>query len=391
MNWIILENIDNDLCNGINRFVQQIVYGLAKNSNTNVIVIGLGKINSFEFTLEKRDNVTYYRIPVPVNFTNTLQNHRKLGKSILHLIIKYLSPSYETIVHLNDVNQFFIAHEIIKHLSCKAIITQHYINPNKQQYDAGMDINKLTYNLVSNVIAISEHLKIQLYNNNNMSPEKIHLIQNGIRVDVTKQNFKNVDLLEKYGIDKSEKIILYHRMADDTKGLEIFVKAIATLLNRKLNWRIVTIGNYNLENLMIATRSFSSKISFLGCISDDDIISLYHISYMGIFLSQEEYCNSIALEMLHCGLPVVAFNINGLNEVFQHGNSAFLVDITQSDSKPNLVSGNLSIAESIERLLTDEELRNTFSRNSKLRAKELFTNDIMVKKYLQLAQVLLTP
>jgi len=384
MNWIILENLKDDSCNGMNRFIRQFAHGLSINSGYKVVVISIVQMSSFEFELVESLNVLSIKIPVPIYFINTVPNQMKLAKTILNLLIKYLPRSDKTIVHLNSISQYFIAKELVNYLNCKAILTQHYIERHIRENDSGLDIANQTYEFVCNVITVSEHLKTQL-RCNNISSGKIRVIQNGIASNGLKISEKD-KLFKKYGINKSYKIILYHSMANDTKGIEILSLTFDNFFTKNSNCRLVVIGNADLENLVINTRSFSSGINYLGDIPYADIIGLYQLAYMGVFLSLNEYSNSIVLDMLHNGLPIVAFNTNGINEIYQHGVNALLVNISHKDSETDIVLGGISFRKSVERLLTNEDVRNKFSHPALKRAKELFTCELMVRNYIKLSK-----
>jgi len=356
-------------------------------SISKVIVLRIGQTSSIEFEINESTNVLFVTIPIPIYFINTVQNQKKLAKNILKLVIKYLPQSDRTIVHLNSIIHYFVAKELVNSLHCKAILTQHYMEQHIQENDSGLDVAKQTYELVSSIITMSEYFKTKL-SNNNIPSGKIRVIRNGIKINRLKRSEKD-KLLNRYDINKSDKIILYHRVPNDTKEIEMLALTFNKFFLKNPHCRLIVIGNTDLENLIINTRTISSGISCLGSLPYDDIIGLYQMAYLGVLLTLNDYSNSIVLEMLHNGLPIVAFNIAGINEIYHHGENAFLINISQTNSERDFILYSIYFRRAIEKLLKNEELRNKFSFASQKSAKKLFTRKLMIRNYIKLSKELL--
>ena len=143
-------------------------------------------------------------------------------------------------------------------------------------------------------------------------------------------------------------------------------------------------GNGNFESIINLTKNISGHVSFLGFIPFEDVVSLCHEADIGVIPSLQEQCSYVALEMMHCGLPVVASDIGGLKEIFVHNENALLTSMI-----PDTNNG-LGIAPDVEQLennmfnlLTNDEMRAKFSQNAVKRANKMFTADIMAENYLQ--------
>jgi glycosyltransferase involved in cell wall biosynthesis len=79
----------------------------------------------------------------------------------------------------------------------------------------------------------------------------------------------------------------------------------------------------------------------------------------------------VALEAMSAEVPVVASNIGGLPEVVEHGQTGFLHD-------PSNTSGFVT---SVLRLLTNERQRRAIGRRGRAVARERFSPDEMVARY----------
>ena len=85
-----------------------------------------------------------------------------------------------------------------------------------------------------------------------------------------------------------------------------------------------------------------------------------------------------ALEAMSAEVPVVSSNAGGLPEVVEHGFTGFLHDPTDVDG----------YVESALKLLTNETLRRAMGRRGRRIAKERFTAEEMVQKYVQVYESL---
>jgi len=94
--------------------------------------------------------------------------------------------------------------------------------------------------------------------------------------------------------------------------------------------------------------------------------------------SSSESFGLVALEAMSAEVPVVAANAGGLPEVVEHGVTGFLHD-------PTHVAGHVAAA---LRLLTDEPLRRAMGRRGRQRARERFSVDDMVGRYIKVYESL---
>ena len=89
--------------------------------------------------------------------------------------------------------------------------------------------------------------------------------------------------------------------------------------------------------------------------------------------------------MLFSGLPVVASDIGGLREIFVHGLNALLTDVVpDSENMYGIAPDVEKFAENMYNLLVKPELRKTMRGQSILRAKSMFTSELMARNYLKL-------
>ncbi|MDX8337541.1 glycosyltransferase family 4 protein [Draconibacterium sp. IB214405] len=389
-NWIILVSKDRGTNYGVGTFIKQLSIELSRRNDLNVFILEIGiSINKF-FSLKKDDKITILEIPVRENISgiDTKKNQEKLSKSIARIALKYIPSECQNVIHMNFLFQYFIAMELKNNLNGKILFTQHvfYTEHRSSQF---FNIESHVYNDVDKIITVTKHGKDHLLEKG-LDTNSIEVVYNGIDPNQMNpsQNFHN-RILEKYGLNKNEKLILYSGRIDPIKGLDFLCKAIEGLVYKMNDFRLVFAGDGNYNQLFKSARKISVHVSYLGFIPYEDVVALYHIADIGVIPSLEEHCSYVALEMLHAGLPVVASSIGGLKEIFNHEQNAFLVK-TINDSN---VYGRIPVVEELEKymymLLNDDQLKTDFSKDGKERAGRLFTSGIMVDNYIKIVNELL--
>lgn len=384
INWIILASKDRGINYGVGTFIKQLSRGLIQRENINVFLLEMGITNSKYFNIRKQERLTVFEVPIPENKTgiNTRKNQEKLSRSIVKVVSQYIPPGSKNVIHMNYLFQYFIATRLKEMLTGKIIFTQHVFAFEQQIGENFFDTESQTYSTVDKIITVTRHGKEHL-TGKEVTTDKIKVIYNGIAPNYFKYNSQN-DIKEKYGLPQKGKLILYSGRIDPIKGLDYLCLAMERLIKRMPNCRLVIAGDGDFKSLIKSAEKFSANISYLGFIPFEDVVALYHEADVGVIPSLEEHCSYVALEMLHCGLPVVASNLGGLKEIFVHGENALLADTVIEKTNIYEIAPKIEELESyMFKLLTDEPLRTKFSQNAKKRAGSMFAADIMINNYLE--------
>lgn len=383
-NWIILKSKDRGIDYGVGTFIKQLSKELAKHKHISVFILEIGFTRSQTFSITHDNRVTIMEVPVTENQTGTAtkKNQEKRSRNIARVVSQYIPSGNKNIIHMNYLFQYFVANALKKEISGKIIFSQHVFAMEQQSAGNYFDTESEVYNTVDKIITVTQHGKYHLIKKD-VNEDKIEVIYNGI--DPVHFNNKSQNRIkEKYRLGQAEKIILYSGRIDPIKGLDYLCRAMVGLVKRMPNCRLVIAGNGSYEQLIQSARNFSANISYLGFIPFEDVVALYHEVDIGVIPSLEEQCSYVALEMLHCGLPVVASNLGGLKEIFIHNENAFLVDTVMDKTNMYGIAPNVEQLEDyLFKLLTDKPLRTKFSQNAKKRADRMFTADTMINNYLQ--------
>ena len=384
-NWIILASEGRGNQYGVGTFIRQLSAGLVKKEEIAVFVLSIGieKEKAFEIKKEKGITILYIPLTEQIRETDTRKNQERIAGSIARVVLQYISPAEINVVHMNFIFQYFIAREFKQKLNGLVLFTQHVFTFDETFNSNYFDTEQETYHLADRIVTVTRHGKEHLARKG-VNKNKIRVIFNGIDPAPFNQKYP-INIKEKYGLPENEYLILFSGRIDPVKGLDYLASAFERLLKRLPDCRLVIAGNGNFESLIKATCRFSSRISFLGFIPFEDLALLYHAATIGVLPSREEHCSYVALEMLFCGLPVVASNLGGLKEIFIHNENAFLVNMVPAPANLYKTAPDVDqLAGFMYELLLNEPLRQEFSQNALARANLIFTKKTMVKNYFEL-------
>ncbi|WP_175073501.1 glycosyltransferase family 4 protein [Terribacillus sp. AE2B 122] len=208
------------------------------------------------------------------------------------------------------------------------------------------------------VITISEFTKREIIKIN-INEKKIKIISPGFRIPSTTDD--DVDVREKYGIAKTDKIILTVARLHERKGHDIVLKAIKTINNHNLKYLICGTGPYEktLKSL-VESLNLNNKVIFTGEVEDSELVKLYKEADIFVMASRQlddqgdvEGYGIVFLEANYYGLPVIGGNSGGIPDAILHNKTGILVD-------PNSVE---DVSEKLNFLLKDEIRSNEMGRN----------------------------
>jgi glycosyltransferase involved in cell wall biosynthesis len=124
-------------------------------------------------------------------------------------------------------------------------------------------------------------------------------------------------------------------------------------------------------------------IEILGEISFDKLQKLYKSCTIGVIPSLHEQCSYVALEMVCFGTPMIVSNVDALGEMFEHEKTAMFVPMVfDPDFGLNADTGRF--VDHIIRLITDDNLRKTLSRNVRKLYEEEYTLERMIENTIKI-------
>lgn len=200
-----------------------------------------------------------------------------------------------------------------------------------------------------------------------LDPKEINVIGNG----VDEKTF--TPLPNKNG---TEKYVLYTGVLRARKGLFDLIKCAEQVCRACPDIKFVICGRGPFINKLkenVRRIGLQEKIVFLGYIKRNKLIQIYQNATVHVVPSHYEGLPTVLLEAMSCGIPVVATNIGGNNEVVCSGVNGFLV----SPKSPR------EMADVVLRLLDDKALREKIGRLARETIEKKYTWDKITENVLK--------
>lgn len=161
-----------------------------------------------------------------------------------------------------------------------------------------------------------------------------------------------------YKYDINSKIILSAGLLLPIKGFEKAIEAASVVLPKYPEWKWEICGDGPERNKLIALiHKYGLEKQFILLGTVNNMQDKYQKSAMYVMTSKMEGLPMVLLEAKSYGLPIVSFDImTGPSDIVQDGINGYLVE------KDNVVE----LAEKIEMLIADSEMRKQFSANSQI-------------------------
>ncbi|MCF6153669.1 MAG: glycosyltransferase family 1 protein [Candidatus Brocadia sp.] len=213
------------------------------------------------------------------------------------------------------------------------------------------------------IITVSDTTRKAILDLLDYTPESIGVTLEGFSGNLSVDNDDNDGeyIFKKYHIPGN--YILYVGVIEKTKQVESIVRAFS-LLDDSLqrNYAIVIAGNkgnaYEDVKSAVHDCKLEEKVFFLGYVQDCDLKYLYKKAKVFVFPSLIEGFGLPVLEAMGHGIPIIASDIPVISEVA--GDAAVLVN-------PHDVT---ALRDAINKVLLDEELRNSLITKSLERIKD---------------------
>lgn len=233
-------------------------------------------------------------------------------------------------------------------------------------------IERLTYFFSTNLFCNSFGLK--KFINENLTKKDVKVIAQGSINGVDTEFFKNTKTLDekelirdKFKIDKKDFVITFVGRIVKDKGINELIEAFINLSKKYNNLKLLLVGDYE-EHLNPIKNENKILIDSLDSIItvgfQNDIRDFLSITDLFVLPSYREGLPNSLIEAGSFGIPLLATNINGCNEIIDDGITGILVE-KKSAKK---------LEEAIDKLLEDKKLYNSI---------KLKVRDRIIEKYEQ--------
>ncbi len=244
------------------------------------------------------------------------------GRSGFFFSSKRISQKINFTITFHGITQIEYSFANYSNLSIKGL--DAYIHQKVSTY-----FEKRAYKNASAVIVVSEEIKRLLHNLYQKPKGSVHIVSNGI--DPT--SFVNeVSLNIKNKVSEDDQYLTYIGRLETVKGL-LKLPNIVQHLNS--NIKILVIGEGSLKSRLekeIRKKNFEDRFLFTGALSAEEIKIWLQKSTALLLPSEHEPQGIVLLEANMAGVPVIASDIGGIDEVVVHGQNGLLVDPSRPEA-----------------------------------------------------------
>ncbi len=234
------------------------------------------------------------------------------------------------------------------------------------------------------IIAVSKETRADVLRLFDVTPDKVHVIHNGIDLDEYRA-VPGTDVLVRHGIDPTRPFVLFVGRITRQKGIIHLVDAIP-----KIDPSIQVVLAAGAPDTPEIGREMEAGVARVAAtrpgviwirdmLPRADVIQLYTHAAVFCCPSIYEPFGIINLEAMACGTPVVASRVGGIPEVVLPEETGLLVDVglkpgTEFEpANPGVFSDALAAA--VNRLAADPELRARFAAAGRARVEAHFSWD----------------
>ena len=242
------------------------------------------------------------------------------------------------------------------------------------------------------VIAVSKETREDVLRLFDLPPSKVHVVYNGIDLNQYRKT-ASTEALTRYGIDPSRPYVLFVGRITRQKGIIHLVNAIPDI-DPSLQVVLCAgapdteeIGREMTERIGVVSAGRKDVIWIQEMLARPDVIEMY--SHAAVFCCPSVYepFGIINLEAMACETAVVASAVGGIKEVVVPNETGLLVDLPLKEGTFDPVDPPgfaHDLAQAINKVALDENLRHTFGLNGRKRVEEHFSWEAIAVQTLDL-------
>ncbi|WP_255336599.1 glycosyltransferase family 4 protein [Methanosarcina sp. KYL-1] len=280
----------------------------------------------------------------------TRNTNSKYDLMSIHELKSIIKKNNIQILHCHLLKSFFIGY-VVKKLyfkDIKLIFHEHgKIFRNQSYYNFFLNYVQGDVDLF---IGVSRATKYKLINYAKIPREKIKVLYNFVDLENL-----NLQFLDEYESDKTVSyrnesgfIIGFAGRLDSIKGCEYLIKAVSYLLIPNVKLLIAGEGKEKKKLMELAEHlQVNKNIIFLGYVKQ--MLNFYKKIDVLVVPSEFESFGIAVIEAQACGVPVIASDVESLNEIIKNGDDGLLFEFGNAKD----------LAKNIDLIYTNHHLKNT--------------------------------
>jgi len=314
---------------------------------------------SWQAKIEKTDDINIFKIPALNWFPMEHSDRITLGINLIPGRFRNRLKKYDIIhFHGGDLTFPLFSYTVKK----PKIFQSHGFS---SDFYKRYFLSRLIFKSVADLyISISKNMQKELIDLG-VPKNKIRFLPNGIDAKIFHPSDKKIN-----------NMILFVGRITFGKGLHVLLESLR-YLSKKVHLVIIGPSDWDVEYFTEMLRRIDNenkrgihKITYLGAQEQINIIKWCQQASIFVLPSFREVFPVVNLEALACETPVIATNIGGIPDVIQHGKNGILIP----------PSNAIKLAEAIQYLLDNKDVRAKFGREGRKSVVENFSYSVIAKK-----------
>ncbi|MEG6523544.1 glycosyltransferase family 4 protein [Desulfotomaculum sp. 1211_IL3151] len=318
-------------------------------------------------------------IPIP------LAGEISLSKdyAVIRTLVKYLHQSRTTIMHAHSSKAALVGRiagiiartPVIVFTAHNSIFYEEWPGWKKKIYAT---VEKILARFTDRIITVSDALKQELVEKEEISLSRLTTIYNGIEIEKFNQEFDKEEIKKELKLPPSGVVIGTIARLAPQKGVAYLLKAASLL--KEYNITLLIVGDGPLRQQLeeeALELGLGNRAIFAGM--RENIEEIYAVLDIFVLPSVTEGLPLAILEAMAAAKPVVATRVGGVPEAILEGKTGLVV----SPKDPE------ALAVALAGLLGERELLSRMGKNGLKHVNDKFTITLMVQKTLDLYSQLL--
>lgn len=414
LNICLMDMTQSTNTSGVDRYLQNLVKGLADSPNIHVVWIRFMESNRQVFVKKEvvESGIRRVTIPLPRFVSGILEDMywiRQYDERVFRIIADCLPNDRHWLIHLHTLNLIDLGIYLRDRLThCTVIMHMHCIpwkslyNTNRRHFNALYDVyyNKnipqekrkakpymrleseyRAYHDADHVVCVTQCAKDFLANWMGRS-ERVHVIPNGFE-DVPFHSHDVRTTNTRTGVH-----CLYVGVLSESKGLHYILEALEKLRIQGRRTTLTVCGSCPPTAEKTLKQMYRHlELDIRGLVTYDTLQQLYLSCDIGLIASLQEQSSMVAIEMMRHGLPIVTTAVDGLDEMFHDGVDSLKVHTCFSPVLGLSVDVD-EMAEKIASLINSPSLRKRIGNGARHNYEKRFTLSRMLEDTLKIYHII---
>lgn len=354
------------------------------------------------YQISKGHNVTILSVDFPKEELYPIPIGAKLVLTKNHWIGKFISNfSFETndffknqgnsfdIIHVHgiwywgSIAPFIFKNKAKKLITIHGMLSEWTMSQGKiKKWIFGKVFQDKGLKEASALFVNTEIEKNELLNYIEIENSKIFIVPNAIEKSFPVNEKEKLDFKEENGLHLSDKNILFLSRIHRKKGLELLVKAFASLKNLNFNVNLLIAGpdegfKGKVEE-MVKALGLEKNVKFLGSVSGRTKEIVFSIADVYALTSYSEGFPMAVMEAIEAGVPVVVSDQTRIDTYISKYNAGIVVKLNEE-----------RIAEALLSILENKDLANDFVKNGEEMLLKEFSPEYIYGKMLEIYETVL--